>query len=368
MPHSCNGQKRNSVNSSELRDVDVVVIGAGISGLAVADQLIRAGLSVTVLEARDRVGGRLLGSPFDLGASWFWPGEQRVQALAQRLEVETFEQYRAGDALIDELASVQRLPGNPIDVPSYRVVGGISSLATALAAELPPDTIHLQQPVQEITADLRIATPGQLWKARHAVIALPPALAVQAIALPRELPTELIDVAARTPVWMGDSVKVVVHCEEPFWRKDGLAGAAISRRGPLGELHDMSGPDGVPAALFGFARAASMHINIETDIREQLIRMFGSQAVEPVEILIQDWSLEQCTTPPSTGGLPDYAMFGHKVYQQPELQGRLHWSSTETARTCAGHVEGALEAAERTVGSILGNRTQKWTSLRSGLN
>ena len=66
------------MNSSELRDVDVVVIGAGISGLAVADQLIRAGISVTVLEARDRVGGRLLGSPFDLGASWFWPRESNV--------------------------------------------------------------------------------------------------------------------------------------------------------------------------------------------------------------------------------------------------------------------------------------------------
>ncbi len=345
------------MNSIELRDVDVVVIGAGISGLAVADELIRSGLSVTVLEARDRVGGRLLGSPLDLGASWFWPGEQRVLTLAQRLGVETFEQCRTGDALIDELAGVQRYPGNPIDVPSYRVVGGTSALATALAAELPPETIHLQQPVHEITADLRIATPDQLWQASHVVIALPPALAVQAIALPRELPTELIDVAARTPVWMGDSVKVVAHFEEPFWRKEGLAGAAISRRGPLGELHDMSGPNGEPAALFGFARAASMHPDIKTDIREQLIRMFGPQAANSTQLLVHDWSKERWTTPPSTGGLPDYAMFGHPVFQKPAIEGRLHWSSTETARTYAGHIEGALEAAERTVVSILGNRT-----------
>ncbi len=340
------------MNANELRFADVVVVGAGISGLAVADQLLRAGLSVSVLEARDRVGGRLLGSPFDLGASWFWPGEQRVPALAQRLGVESFEQFRAGDALIDELTGVQRYPGNPIDVPSFRIVGGTSTLATALAGQLPPETIHLQQPVHEITADLRISTADQLWQAHHVVIALPPALAVQAIKLPGDLPAELIEIAARTPVWMGDSVKVVAHFEEPFWRREGLAGAAISRRGPLGELHDMSGPDGEPAALFGFARAASMHANTESDIREQLIRMFGPQAAEPRQVLIQDWSLEQWTTPPSAGGVPDYAMFGHPMYQQPALQGRLHWSSTETARSYAGHIEGALEAAERTVDAI----------------
>jgi monoamine oxidase len=340
------------VNANELLFADVVVVGAGISGLAVADQLLRAGLSVSVLEARDRVGGRLLGSPFDLGASWIWPGEQRVHALAQRLGVESFEQYRAGDALIDELIGVQRYPGNPIDVPSFRIVGGTSTLATALAAQLPHETIHFRQPVQEVTADLRISTADQLWQAHHVVIALPPALAAQAIKLPGDLPAELIEVAARTPVWMGDSVKVVAHFEEPFWRREGLAGAAISRRGPLGELHDMSGPRGEPAALFGFARAASMHANTESDIREQLIRMFGPQAAEPRQVLIQDWSLEQWTTPPSTGGLPDYAMFGHPVFQKPAIKGRLHWSSTETVRSYAGHIEGALEAAERTVDAI----------------
>lgn len=341
-------------SSSRERIIDVVVVGAGISGLAVANELICADRTVAVLEARGRTGGRLLGSPLDLGASWFWDGEHRVKKLAQRLGIDTFEQYRMGDAIIEDRTGMQRYPGNPIDVPAHRIVGGTAALAAALTAQLPPGTLELEQPVHEITADLAVTARDHVWQAGHVVLALPPALAVHSIALPGELPRDLIEVATRTPVWMGDSVKVVALFGEPFWRRDGLAGAGISRRGPLGEIHDMSGPDGEPAALFGFARAASVHASFESDVREQFLRMFGPQAAFPIELIIQDWSCEKWTTPSSTGGAPEYAMFGHPVYREPALSGRLHWSATETAQTSAGHIEGALESAQRTVAAILG--------------
>lgn len=334
-------------------EVDVVVVGAGISGLATAHALLDAGLSVALLEARGRIGGRLMGSPFDLGASWFWPGEDRVRALTERWGVATFDQYRAGDAVIDDLDGVYRYQGNPIDVPAYRIMGGTSSLATALAEGLPPGVLHLDEPVQQISDDLVVRCQGGQWLAQHVVLALPPALAVKTIAMPDAMPPEVIDIAARTPVWMGDAVKVVAHYDEPFWRSAGLAGAGMSRRGPLQEIHDMSGPDGGPAALFGFARPASRGPGVEEQIRAQLGRMYGPQAAEPRELLIQDWSKERWTTPAPPNGPADYGMFGHRVFRAPAMDGRLHWTSTETAESYAGHIEGALEASERTVRAIL---------------
>ncbi|MGA9159596.1 MAG: FAD-dependent oxidoreductase, partial [Actinomycetota bacterium] len=70
---------------------DVVVIGAGFAGLAAALELLDAGLSVVVLEARERVGGRVLslelenGEIAELGAEWIMPDDEVLQATIDRL-------------------------------------------------------------------------------------------------------------------------------------------------------------------------------------------------------------------------------------------------------------------------------------------
>jgi monoamine oxidase len=335
---------------------DVVVIGAGISGLAVAEALHRRGHTVTVLEARPRIGGRLLSDPLDLGASWFWDGEQRVRAMTDRFGIATFPQHIRGDAMIDDRDSVHRYPGNPIDGPAHRFAHGAASLTDALAGQLPEGTVLMGQPVVEISDNLCVTTADASWQPEHVVIAVPPAVASTTIQLPRALPTNLLAVSLRTPVWMGDTIKVVAMYDEPFWRADGLAGAAMSRVGPMHEMHDLSGPDGSPAAIFGFARASQPDGLEETDVCAQLARIFGPRAAVPQKLQIQDWSREQWTNPGSAKGYvpsaPDHSLFGHAVYQQPQLGRRLHWSSTETATHYAGHIEGALEAAERTVRDI----------------
>lgn len=67
--------------------VDVLVVGAGVSGLVAATALHGLGYTLGVLEARTRVGGRLLSTPggADLGGSWSWSHDANVHALTQRL-------------------------------------------------------------------------------------------------------------------------------------------------------------------------------------------------------------------------------------------------------------------------------------------
>jgi monoamine oxidase len=81
---------------------DVVVVGAGLAGLAAARRLVDAGAEVVVLEARDRVGGRTLtvpaadGTPIDHGGQWIGPTQDRIAALAERLGVTTYPSYERG--------------------------------------------------------------------------------------------------------------------------------------------------------------------------------------------------------------------------------------------------------------------------------
>ncbi|MER6628228.1 FAD-dependent oxidoreductase [Streptomyces sp. NPDC000987] len=88
------------------RDVDVCVVGGGLAGLTAARDLVAGGSTVAVLEARDRVGGRIVGLPLpgggvtEGGAEFIGPTQDRIRALADSLGVATFPTYNTGKNLL----------------------------------------------------------------------------------------------------------------------------------------------------------------------------------------------------------------------------------------------------------------------------
>lgn len=93
----------------EIKTVDVVIVGAGLSGLQAALDIQKAGLSFAILEARDRVGGKTLARPLasgkgvvDIGAAWLNDKTQpRIYELAMKYGFETVVQRTEGDQVIE---------------------------------------------------------------------------------------------------------------------------------------------------------------------------------------------------------------------------------------------------------------------------
>lgn len=322
-----------------------------------------------MFEARDRVGGRLHSQPvgeagLDLGATWFWPGEERVIQLNAELGLATHAQHLAGDAMFqnstNQATGAEQLSGNPLDVPSGRWTAGAQALTNALHAAVPTGTVSLADPVTAIEfgdaaqpATVTVTAASGSVVGSRVVLALPPALAVASIEFAPALDPVLLELAQVTPVWMGATAKVIAHYNEPFWRSEGRSGSAFSHDGPMRELHDMSGPGGHPAAIFGFAPSGGTEPISHDAILEQLVALFGPAAAEPMDLIVQDWSRETWTSPGDVADHTNYQTFGHPVYAQPMLDGRLFWTSTETSPIAPGHVEGALAAAERTAAFII---------------
>ncbi len=136
-----------SAGASTTREADVCVVGAGLAGLTAARRLSQAGRSVVVLEARDRVGGRVWtktsrhGVPVDMGACFVGPHHDRMHALTKEMGVSTFTTFVAGDNVLATGGKVRRYRGDIPRVSPVALLSAAQAIArmNAMAKKVPVD-------------------------------------------------------------------------------------------------------------------------------------------------------------------------------------------------------------------------------------
>ncbi|EOK5422892.1 MULTISPECIES: flavin monoamine oxidase family protein [Pseudomonas] len=357
----------------------VAVVGGGLAGLQAARLLHKAGVDFTLIEARNRLGGRIFtvdgkGMPsedgFDLGPSWFWPKMQpAIGKLVAELDLATFVQHSDGDVVFERMSreEPQRYRGFPQEPMSMRLAGGTAALVQALVRDLPSDCMRLGSRVKAMTllgdgVELVLAqTDGRTTTlaATHVIAALPPRLLDATVVFS---PAQEASVAHRwrdTPTWMAPHAKFFALYDRPFWREAGLSGTAQSMVGPMVEMHDATTASG-QAALFGFLGVNAMQreaLGEESLTRaclDQFARLFGDAARMPVATLIKDWAADPLTSTPV-----DQTASGHVVpnsipWIQGPWQSRLILAGSETSPEESGYLAGAIMAANRAATDIIG--------------
>lgn len=352
---------------------DTTIIGAGLSGIYAAALLAERGEPFVVLEARDRVGGRILCPDFqgyytDLGPSWFWPEiNPRIAGLIRDLSLSTFPQYDTGFGRFQAMDGEARtIPGYPMAPEGWRITGGMIALVEGLLKRIPKNSILLDHPVCDIQQEngsvLAVvgtgkAAPRCRFRSSRIILALPPRLAAATILFTPDLSPVLTQAMLRTSTWMAGQAKFFAVYDRAQWRQAGLSGQAFSQYGPLGEIHDGSNGMDSPFGLTGFvgvpaAQRKNRQMVIQA-ILHQLRILYGEEAGRPAAVFYKDWAMESFTA-------TEYdrrAAHDHPVYQPPAgesgiWEGRLLFAGTETSDHMGGYLEGALASAERAVQAV----------------
>ena len=332
----------------------IIIVGAGLSGLLTGYLLKKEGIPFKILEARNRVGGRIKtvyetnNAPIEMGATWFTHQHKHLIELLKELDIAYFEQ-RMDKTVFYETSSTSpvQIVQIPSQAPSYRVSGGTSSIINALRHKLDETDVLLNQPVKHIKINPN-SVHVNAFECNAVVLAIPPKLWSKKIVFEPHLPTDLINVARQTQTWMEDSIKVALTYAQPFWEEMDLPSTLFSNTGPITELYDHSNHERSKYALCGFIDSSLKNLTYSDrrkHVINQLKNVFGVKAEEFTNYEECLWSNEENTFEASDTFLLPHQNNGNPIYNNSLFNDKILISSTEASSEFPGYMEGAVHSA-----------------------
>lgn len=344
----------------------IIILGAGLTGLTLAYQLKKVGISATLIEARNRPGGRIHTlynegeAPVEMGATWLGEKHETLVAFLQELQVPLFEQFLQGLTFYEPISTSPPQPFLlPNQAPNFRIAGGSNMLITKLLSHMDPMQLVLGQRIQKV--DYReggfvLETEKQHFSCGVLVSTIPPKLLVETINFSPELPIGLVQKAKQTHTWMGESIKVAITYKRAFWRENGYSGSVFSNVGPISELYDHSNVEASHFALKGFMGGAFHGASQEQRknlVLQQLGKYFGKEAQDYLTYSDCVWQYEPETFAPYSGYILPHQNNGDPIFRASYFDGKLIIAGTETASAFPGYMEGAVLSGMESAARIL---------------
>lgn len=349
-----------------MKKVSIAIIGAGLSGLTLAYRLRESGLKLSIVEARNRPGGRLFTSgandevPIDMGATWLGKKHRNLNMLLQELGLDIEEQYMGERAFYEPISTTppQLVTLPPNDESSYRIAGGSSRLIDALVDSIEPSKLNTGEPVLSIKKSgngCLVKTTERVLNTDYVISTIPPKLLVESVTFDPALPELLTETAEKTHTWMAESIKFGLSYSVPFWKEKHISGTLFSNTGPIPEMYDHSATDGSGYALKGFLKEAYHTVSAEERKRlvlDKLESLYGEQAGNYLSYRETVWRHEPFTFAEYSEPVIPHQNNGNDIYRQSFWKGKLVLSGSETAREFPGYMEGAVASANRTADQI----------------
>lgn len=346
----------------------IVVVGAGVSGLVAAYELRAAGHNVSVVEARNRIGGRVLTirEPFsaahsaEAGAARIPPHHDLTLGYAAHFGLELSEFYPRDGLYVDRTSgttALQSADAFRAQRPAYRkIVGGSDRLTGAFAAAL-ASTITVGDPVESITRDttgVRVTTRAGTTLDADRVLVTVPIPVLDRIDFTPSLSAGKNEAAAGGFGYQA-ATRIFLRTRSRFWEASDLNGWGVSHW-PEEIWHptwDAPGPEGVLLTYVRGDRARGLDALAEEDRVEALLdhweSIFPGIRSETLDGVTHSWQDEEWSR--GSWAAPTAAEDAALGAQIAAAEDRLHFCG-EHASGARGWIQGALESGLRAAREI----------------